>query len=421
MRRLALLVVALVGLAVMAPRPVLASQWGSGYGDPWGFCPAGSFLPSTYTSIVTNDPHVGTNPEQNTFWGVHPYPGYDDWFGYWYGDFRGSPGDDSGWRYIATSYYGWGPRHWNFADWGWEVHGHAKQYIAYHNWYFGGRCGMGWYGAGSPPPYMADVYGYPVVDIYVDSVPPNPPLPRVVAVTPSSVSFTWDPVSDRGDGAGSDYWASGFDHFTSWLTVGGGPAQQMADTWAPRTLTAGGLSRGQSACVHVIAFDRLGNATGDQSLCAQALTPPPVPSPPPPPAIRVSPSPVGLTGLDAWFWLSPGPSQAVTTVSTSGVTYKVTLAPASVSWSFGDGGELSMPASAGFGLPYPSQSTVRHVYETQRASGYTVTATITYAGSWTATVGGSSYGPYPFGVADTPTARTIYPVRQAQAEITTWR
>ena len=36
--------------------------------------------------------------------------------------------------------------HWNFADNGWAVHGHAKQYIAYYNWTFGGQCGLGRYG-----------------------------------------------------------------------------------------------------------------------------------------------------------------------------------------------------------------------------------------------------------------------------------
>jgi hypothetical protein len=126
MRRLALLVVTLVGVATAIPRPVLASQWGSTYDDPPGFCPAQSFLPSTYTTVVTNDPSVGANPEQSTFWGIHPYPGYDDWFGYWYGDFRGSPGDGSGWRNVGTSWYGAPPLHWNFSDWGWAIHGHAK-------------------------------------------------------------------------------------------------------------------------------------------------------------------------------------------------------------------------------------------------------------------------------------------------------
>jgi len=66
-----------------------------------------------------------------------------------------------------------------------------------------------------------------------------------------------------------------------WLTIGGGAPQQAADTDAPRQLTAAGLGAGQSACVHVIAYDRLQNATPDEQACAQVLPPPPMPSPPP--------------------------------------------------------------------------------------------------------------------------------------------
>ena len=128
MRRFAVLLVAvLAGLSsLLVTRDVAAAQWGSPYGDPWGFCPEGSFLPATYTSIVTNDPSVPNNPEQDTFWGIHADPGYDDWYGYWYGDFAGIPGDDSGWHYIGTSWYGAPALHWNFGSFGWQVHGHAK-------------------------------------------------------------------------------------------------------------------------------------------------------------------------------------------------------------------------------------------------------------------------------------------------------
>src|SRR5712692_3313725 len=263
MRRQGLLWPALliVLLRALIPTTADAAQWGSSYGDPPGFCPAQSLLPSTYARLVTNDPGVAANPERDTFWGIHQDPGYDDWYGYWYGDFAGRPGDDSGWHQITTSYYGAPPGHWNFSDFGWQVHGHAKQYIAYYNWTFGGQCGMGWFGGSNPPPYMADVYGNPVVDIYVASVPPNPPQPRAVAMTPSSVTFGWDAVSDRGDGAGPDYFAVGMGHYRSWLTVGAGAAQQVADTDTPRQLTAAGLGAGQSACVHVIAYDQLLNAT----------------------------------------------------------------------------------------------------------------------------------------------------------------
>ena len=128
-RRLALSIAVLAVLAWLLPKPVLAAHWGSAFGDPPGFCPAQSFLPATYTTVVTNDPLVGTNPEQSTFWGIHANPGYDDWYGFWYGSFRGTPGDSSGWQKIAHVWYG-DVGHWNFADWGWAVHGHAKTWLA---------------------------------------------------------------------------------------------------------------------------------------------------------------------------------------------------------------------------------------------------------------------------------------------------
>ena len=88
----------LIGLlAAISPALVAASQWGSGYGDPYGFCPEQSLLPGSYAVVVTNDPSVPTNPERGTFWGIHSDPGYDDWYGRWYGDFRGAAADDSGW------------------------------------------------------------------------------------------------------------------------------------------------------------------------------------------------------------------------------------------------------------------------------------------------------------------------------------
>lgn len=421
MRRLAcLLVAALAGLSPAAgPRAVAAAQWGSAYGDPPGFCPAQSFLPSTYTSLVTNDPAVSANPERDTFWGIHADPGYDDWYGYWYGDFAGRPGDDSGWHRITTSYYGAPPGHWNFSDYGWQVHGHAKQYIAYYNWTFGGDCGLGRYGNTVPPPFMADVFGYPVADIYVDAVPPDPPRPRATAVTPSSITFGWDPVADRGDGAGSDYFASGMDRYTSWLTVAGGPPQQRADTGAPRPLTVAGLAAGQAACVHVVAFDRLQNATPEQVACAQVLPPPPMPSPPPPPAVGVNPAPVGLAGLESWFWLAPPPAATTEEMSVNGYRYRISALPAEVEWSFGDGAGARAEAPAGFGLAYPARSPLTHVYERQRAAGYLVSASVRWSISWSALSAGTWYGPYALGTLASAPATLYYPVRQAQSELLT--
>ena len=67
-------------------------RWGDPpYPDPPGFCPAGSPMSRAYGSFFhpSNDPTVAANPEQDTFWGWHANPGYDYWFGRWYGDFRG--------------------------------------------------------------------------------------------------------------------------------------------------------------------------------------------------------------------------------------------------------------------------------------------------------------------------------------------
>jgi hypothetical protein len=124
MRRLIAVPIGLL-LAFAPVRVAASSAWGSpGYGDPPGWCTNLSDM--WVADVVTNDPYVGTNPEQNTFYGFHPNPGYDDWYGYFYGDFRGSPGDASGWIKLLHENY---PSHhyWNFATNGWAVHGHAKE------------------------------------------------------------------------------------------------------------------------------------------------------------------------------------------------------------------------------------------------------------------------------------------------------
>jgi len=274
---------------------------------------------------------------------------------------------------------------------------------------------MGWFGGSNAPPYMADVYGYPVIDIYVDSVPPDPPQPRALALTPSSITFGWDPVSDRGDGQGADYFASGMDHYTSWLTVGGA-AQQRADTPQPRTLTATGMAAGDAACVHVIAFDRLQNATPEQPACAQVLAPPPMPAPPPPPAIGISPAPPGLVGLETWYWLAPAPAPVTTEVAIGGRQYRVTQAPASVAWTFGDGAAAVYDAATGAGAAYPARSPVSHTYE-RHSAGYSVTAAVTWSVTWSVDASGARYGPYALGSATSAPSAIAYPVRQAQTEL----
>jgi hypothetical protein len=243
-------------------------------------------------------------------------------------------------------------------------------------------------------------------------------MPRALALTPSSVTFGWDPVADRGDGAGADYFAAGMGHYRSWLTVAGGPPQQVADSDNPRPLTATGLASGQDACVHVIAYDRLLNATAEQQACAQVLPPPPMPAPPPAPTIAVNPAPAGLAGLESWFWLTPGPASVSSNLALGGYQYRLTASPMSVSWTFGDGSSAALDAPEGFGRAYPARSSIAHAYERHSAGGYPVTAKVTWSVSWSALSGGSWYGPYLLGTLDSVAASLAYPVRQAQTEIT---
>jgi len=366
-------------------------------------------------TVITNDPLVGTNPERDTFYGFHPNPGYDDWFGYFYGDFRGTPGDRSGWVALLHENYP-DHYHWNIASNGWAVHGHAKQYIAYYNWTFGGECGLGRYGSTSPPPYMADQYGYPVVDIYVDSVPPPAPQPRVSLVTASSVTFTWDPVADRGDGAGVDYFASGMDHYTSWLTINGRTQPlQLLSTSQPRAIAQQGMSPSDVACVHVQAFDRVQNASPEQVVCSKARGTPPMPGWTAP-SIRIAANPqrVGLVGLESWFWLSPTPRPVAMHEVDGGIDYAITATPMSADWDFGDGARAVFTDAASYGQPYPEQSSITHVYEAHNQSGYLVGASVRYALTWTAVIAGQRVGPFPMGTLPAAATPLRYPVEQAQ-------
>jgi hypothetical protein len=413
MRRLMALAAGLI-LAASPMRADASSSWGSpGYGDPPGWCT--NFSDMWVGRVVTNDPHVATNPERNTFYGFHANPGYDDWYGYFYGDFRGSPGDASGWVKLLHENYP-DHYHWNFADRGWAVHGHVKQYIAYYNWTFGGQCGIGSYGNGGPPPFMADQYGYPVVDIYVDSVPPYAPEPRITEMTTSSVAFTWDPVGDRGDGAGKDFFKAGMDHYTSWLTINGQAKRlQPATTTGPRTVAQVGMTSEDTACLHVVAFDKVQNHSAERITCAGPLAPPPMPSWSAPES-RVVGNPLapGLVGLDSWFWLAPTPSAMTAHERYRGIDYTVNALPAAAAWDFGDGARVHLWDPSGFGRPFPEQSSVTHSYEAHDQQGYRVTASIQYEVTWTASIEGHAAGPYSLGTISLDAEPLQYPVEQAQ-------
>jgi len=405
---------ALALVLAMLPGPAAAaSAWGSPvYGDPPGWCTRYSDMWTA--SVVTNDPLVGTNPEKETFYGFHPDPGYDDWYGFFYGDFRGRPGDSSGWIKLLHERY---PQHyhWNFADNGWAVHGHVKQYIAYYNWTFGGQCGLGRYGFTWAPPYMADQYGWPVVDIYVDAMPPYDPVPRVTDATSTSLTFTWDPVADRGDGAGQDFFEAGIDHYASWVTVGSMRLQSAA-TVVPRVITQK-LIPGDTACAHVQAFDRVGNSSAERVVCGRALSPPPMPAWAVPSRVSADPYPRGLAGFDTWLWLTPSPEPLVAAETYAGVQYAVTATPVGARWDFGDGTIARYLGSDGFGIAYPAQSSIDHEFQTDNRSGYPIRASIAYDVTYRALLGGAWLGPYPMAGITLPAIGLDYPVRQAQPEL----
>ena len=399
-----------LALLLASPNPVASANWGSSqYGDPPGFCP--NLSPMWYEASVTNDPNY--DPESQTFWGIHKIPGYDNWYGYWYGDFRGQPNDVQPWKFIVQSIY---PNHysWYPSDWGWAFHGHVKQYIAYYNPTFGGQCGMGAPGQANPPPYMADVYGYPVTDIYVDTTPPQVPQPFVSGLSLSSLTLSWNSVVDLGDGAGSDYFAVGLAGYTYWVTENGRPLIGPQSITAPTDLSFAGLSGADKICLFVNAYDKLGNTSAPGSVCSAPLQPPSLASLSlPVPEIAINPAPNGFAGIPTDYSMQPL-STVELSLASSGITYLITAVPSQVAWNFGDGDSVALPVPSGFGSPYPAPSSVTHQYQSALQSGYRVSATVTYQVYWQARLDGALSGPYSFGAVDGPPGTLIYPVLQVQ-------
>lgn len=83
--------------------------------------------------------------------------------------------------------------------------------------------------------------------------------------------------------------------------------------------------------------------------------------------IATSPPARGLTGVAAWFWLSPPPGPQQLSLSLAGETVTVTAEP-EVEWHFGDGTD-----GRGSGVPYrpgpPPRAAVTHTYETRCLPG----------------------------------------------------
>ena len=207
--------------------------------------------------------------------------------------------------------------------------------------------------------------------------------------------------------------------YSSWLTVGSSTRRlQAASTPAPRTLTQSGVKAGERVCVHVIALDKLLNATPESVACAGPLAPPPMPDWSSLASdVAANPAALGLVGFESWFWLAPMPVTTTVHETNDGIDYAVTATPLDASWDFGDGTDENFGDPSGFGLPYPQTSPVTHVYETHDQGGYRVNAAVRYLVSWTASVNGHSAGPYSLGTVTIDTRPMLYPVQQAQPEL----
>lgn len=121
----------------------------------------------------------------------------------------------------------------------------------------------------------------------------------------------------------------------------------------------------------------------------------------------------GLTGLDSWFWLAPGNAAMPPASATAGpLTVTVKAALADILWDFGDGSGID--AGLNLGQAYPSQSFVRHVYQTdsyQRSAGYQVLATLRF-GTWYSV----NAGPWRFLGTKAKSYSLSYVVNQIQPE-----
>lgn len=116
----------------------------------------------------------------------------------------------------------------------------------------------------------------------------------------------------------------------------------------------------------------------------------------PPPGIRVNPPADRdqLVNLESWLWVEPatwGTRSATASVPNESAT--VTAVPVSVTWTMGDGGQVTC---RGPGVPYdtrrpPTDQHTNCSYTYRRSSAgqpgerYPVTATTTWAITWTAT------------------------------------
>jgi hypothetical protein len=97
--------------------------------------------------------------------------------------------------------------------------------------------------------------------------------------------------------------------------------------------------------------------------------------------VEINP-PVGLAGLQAWFWVTGYAGAPVVEMPPAlGHTLTIVATPTSYTWSFGDG---SAPVvTTDLGQPYPRQSDITHTYQAMTTgTDYQVRVTFSFAVSY---------------------------------------
>ncbi len=137
------------------------------------------------------------------------------------------------------------------------------------------------------------------------------------------------------------------------------------------------------------------------------------------PSIEMAPPPGSpqLVGVATWLWIDPGAWQNKTATAAAGsVTATATASPSKVVWDMGDGDSVTCD---GPGTPYSASdpdATTDCSYTWPGPGSFTVTATVYWAVTWTATgaAGGGNLG-----VQAGPAAQAAVTVTESQAINTT--
>lgn len=122
---------------------------------------------------------------------------------------------------------------------------------------------------------------------------------------------------------------------------------------------------------------------------------------------------VGVSGLASWFWLGGGSANLPQATASAGpLTVAVRASLANMVWDFGDG--TLYDSGSSFGRPYPQQSDVTHIYQTDSYGlngGYQLTVTLQFAVEYSV-----NSGPWQALGTKARVYSSQYPVYQVQPE-----